>query len=113
MNEMEYLGFKEKLRGILGKIVIGLIIGAVFGVILNNSAGGEMGTGVLFIVVMAIMCAGIPYAWSVLPIRLGGFIGIIVMFFICMFLGWVITPIALIYNIIQMKRYEKKCNINQ
>ena len=111
MNEMEYLGFKEKLRGILGKIVIGLIIGVVIGIIMNSSCHGDL--GVLFIIFMAIMCAGIPYAWSVLPIRLVGFIGIIVMFFICMFLGWIITPIALIYNIIQMKRYEKKCNPEQ
>lgn len=106
MNEMEYLGFKEKLRGILVKIVIGLAIGAVFGIVMNYSCKGEL--GVLYVIFMSIMCAGIPYAWSVLPFRLGGIIGILITGIICMFLGWVITPIALIYNIIQMKRYEKK-----
>ncbi|WP_455720481.1 hypothetical protein [Agathobacter sp.] len=111
MNEMEYLGFKEKLRGILVKIVIGLVVGVAVAIGLDMATVGSM--YISHMILMAIMCAGIPYAWSVLPIRLGGFIGIIVMFFICMFLGWIITPIALIYNVIQMKRYEKKCNPEQ
>lgn len=106
MNEMEYLSFKERLRGIIGKIIVGLIIGGAIGACMNASSHGKIGIGI--VICMAILCAGFPYAWSRLPIRLDGLVGIFITFCVAVAFGWVITPIAFLYNFIQMKRYEKK-----
>jgi hypothetical protein len=48
-----------------------------------------------------------PYAWSVIPVIALGWISIIIKLCVAIFLGWIITPIALVYNLVQMKRYEK------
>jgi hypothetical protein len=101
ISEMEYLNFKNKLRNIIIEIIIGMVIG----LLVNKYIMGvdEISSYVFW----AIMCAGIPYAWQCMPVFLGGIIGLMLNFVIAMILGWAITPIAFVYNLIQMKRYEK------
>lgn len=98
ISEVEYLKFKDGLRNIIIKIIIGFVMGVVLGV-----ATG-MGAGSIFI---GILLAGMPYAWSVIPVFAFGWISILIKLCVAAFLGWIITPIAFIYNLVQMKRYEK------
>lgn len=99
ISEVEYVRFKDKLRSGIIMIIVGLVIGFVLGI----WSSGETGIAIM----MGIMCAGMPYAWSVIPVTAIGWLSIIIKFFVAVFLGWIVTPIALIYNFIQMKRYEK------
>lgn len=99
ISEVEYVRFKDKLRSGIIMIIVGLVIGVVLGIWL----GGGIGVAVM----MGIMCAGMPYAWSVIPVIAIGWLSIIIKFVVAVFLGWIVTPIALVYNFIQMKRYEK------
>jgi ABC-type dipeptide/oligopeptide/nickel transport system permease component len=98
VSEAEYLKFKNGLRNIIIKIIIGFVLGMVLGL-----ATG-MGASSIFI---GILLAGMPYAWSVIPVFAFGWISILIKLCIAAVLGWIITPIAFIYNLVQMKRYEK------
>ena len=101
-NETEYLLFRESLRGIIIKIIIGFILGFAF----TFFASSDMGFGGACLI--GVFFAGIPYAWTKMPVILGGWMGLAITFIICLFLGWIITPIALIYNLIQCHRYKKR-----
>lgn len=98
ISEAEYLKFKDGLRNIIIKICIGFAIGFILG--LANGFGASS-------VILGIFLAGMPYAWSVIPVSALGWIAILIKLFVAIFLGWIITPIAFIYNLVQMKRYEK------
>ena len=98
ISEAEYLKFKDGLRSIIIKIVVGFVIGLVLGLATEMGAGSIM-IGILF--------AGMPYAWSVIPVSALGWIAILIKVCVAVFLGWIITPIAFIYNLVQMKHYEK------
>ena len=99
ISEAEYLKFKDGFRDIVIEIIVGFIIGAVLAKLTKGDWQVMLLVGILF--------AGMPYAWSVIPIYFFGIIGILVKVIISCILGWFITPVALIYNFIQMKRYEK------
>lgn len=99
ISELEYWEFKGNFRKLLIQTLIGFIIGMIFGGYIDSSWFG--------IIFFGVMLAGMPYAWSVIPIFAFGFISIIIKLIIAICLGWVITPVAFIYNFIQMKRYEK------
>jgi hypothetical protein len=98
ISEVEYLKFKDGLRSIIIKIIIGFVIGMVLGFATNMGASS---------IIFGILLAGMPYAWSVIPVFAFGWISILIKLCAAVFLGWIITPIAFIYNLIQMKRYEK------
>ena len=94
INEEEYLVFKKSVRGIVIKTIIGAVIGFFVGV----SNGAPLTFTFLF--------AGFPYAWSVLPFSAWGIVGIIIKFIVAWIAGWIVTPVAFIYNYSQMKKYE-------
>lgn len=98
ISEAEYLKFKKGLNSIIIKIIVGFIIGLVLGLVT------EMGVGSIMI---GILLAGMPYAWSVIPVSALGWVAILIKLGVAILLGWIITPIAFAYNYIQMKRYEK------
>lgn len=98
-SEAEYLQFKDKLRSIIIKIIIGFVIGFIFGL--------WMESGILGGVIFGILFAGMPYAWSVIPVLAIGWAALAGKFIVALFLGWIITPISLIYNLIQMNHYKK------
>lgn len=104
ISEAEYLCFKEKLRNIIIMIIIGFIIGFALGIAIGAGAFG----GILF----GILLAGMPYAWSVIPVWAIGWLAIVIKLIVAICLGWAITPISLIYNLVQMKRYEKAVKNN-
>lgn len=99
ISELEYLQFKGSFRKILIQTLIGFIIGMIL--------GGYSDSGWFGIIFFGILLAGMPYAWSVIPVFAFGVVSIIIKIIVAICLGWVITPIAFIYNFIQMKRYEK------
>lgn len=103
MSEVEYLRFKEKLRNIIISIVIGFVIGVLIGKWSSPESSGWVVTGIMF--------AGVPYAWSLIPVTFFGWAGLLIKLMISVILGWAITPIALIYNFLQMKRYEKHVKV--
>jgi hypothetical protein len=84
------LRFKDKLRSIIIKIIIGFIMGLVLGLSTNM--------GVSVSIFIGIMFAGVPYAWSVIPVIAFGLITILIKLGVAIFLGWIVTPIALAYN---------------
>lgn len=94
-NEEEYLAFKQSVRGIVIKTIIGAVVGFFIGI--------SIGDGLL---TYTLLFAGLPYAWSVLPFSAWGIVGIIIKFTVAMIGGWIITPVAFIYNYSQMKKYE-------
>ncbi len=99
VSEVEYLTFKNGLRNILISMAIGFVIGfVIINIISPGISSGAIAVG--------IACAGMPYAWNAIPIGFYGWVGLLIKVAISLFLGWIITPIALIYNLIQMKRYE-------
>jgi hypothetical protein len=100
ISEVEYLRFKDKFRTIIIEIIVGMVIGLLFNRYLlgMDSIGGY--------IFSAIMFAGVPYAWQFMPVFFGGVVGILINLIIVLLLGWIITPIAFVYNFIQMKRYE-------
>lgn len=99
ISEAEYLRFKDKLRSIIIKIIIGFVMGLVLGLSTDMGVSGSIFIG--------IMLAGVPYAWSVIPVIAFGWITILIKLGVAVFLGWIVTPIAFVYNLYQMKRYEK------
>ncbi len=54
------------------------------------------------------VCAGVPYAWKLIPFLPLGIAALVIKFVIAVILGWFITPIALIYNFIQLQEYTKQ-----
>lgn len=47
-----------------------------------------------------------------IPVLALGWAALLGKLIVAIFLGWIITPIALIYNLIQMKHYEKSVKQN-
>lgn len=99
ISEAEYLTFKQGLRGVLIKTLIGFSLGIVFFFIATDSTLPEKLMSVL-------MLTCLPYAWSVIPIY-GGIITLFFKLVISLAFGWLITPLSFIYNFVQMKSYEK------
>lgn len=100
ISESEYLKFKNQLRTALGATVIGFIIGVVSG-IMNEMKFGE-------IILLGLGMACVPYAWMNLSsFKIIGCLSFVFKLVVALYLGWIITPVALIYNLYQMKRYEK------
>lgn len=100
ISEIEYLKFKNGLRSIIISIIAGFVIGAVIGWFAMD--GNAVG-----IIVLGMMFAGMPYGWKSIPVFAFGWITIIIKFIAAVCLGWIITPVSLVYHFIQMKRYEK------
>lgn len=99
ISELEYLEFKRNFRKVFVYTIIGFFVGLIFGKYNDAGWSGSIAIG--------IVLAGMPYAWSVIPVFAFGIISIIIKLIVAVCLGWIITPIAFIYNFIQMKRYEK------
>lgn len=107
LNEYNYQKFKEQLFGHLVKMAIGFVIGFLVIAMFEKDPNivRRVGAGMLF--------AGMPYAWSVIPIKifptniLGLFV-LICKFAIALSFGWIITAISFTYNLIQFVRYDGK-----
>ena len=99
ISEAEYLTFKQSLRGVLIKTLIGLALGIFFFFTATDSPLHEK-------LMCVLMLTCLPYSWSVIPIY-GGIITLFLKLVISLTFGWIITPISLIYNFVQMKSYEK------
>lgn len=106
ISEMEYLRFKESLRHVIIMIIVGAVIGFIFGMWVNDWKAS------LSCFSYSVLFAGMPYAWECIPVTAVGIIAIFIKIFVAVFLGWAITPIALLYNFIQMKRYEKAVGLH-
>ena len=104
---------REKLKDLLTKGLIGAVIGIILGIaIATTDSPFEFWP----IVLMAVLCIGLPYAWDIfgrvfyailigsLPVILTGFV---IRAVASLLLGWVIFPIALIWNFIMAKREER------
>lgn len=108
ISEFEYVTFKQSLRSVLIKTICGLCFGLIIGI---YGIFTEEDFGVLEAVMSILMFTGMPYAWTVLPFASYGCMGLFIRFIVSLLLGWIITPIVLTYNFIQMKRYEKNVQI--
>lgn len=100
ISESEYLKFKNQLRTALGAAVIGFLIGVVSGIM------NEMGFGEIILLGLGMAC--VPYAWmNLASFKIIGCLSFVFKLVVSLYLGWIITPVALAYNLYQMKRYEK------
>lgn len=97
VSEMEYLKFKNDFRNCLIMVVAGFVLGAVLGMMMDTNP-----------IIFGIVCAGVPYAWKFIPFLPLGIVALIIKFIIAVILGWIITPIAFVYNFIQLQKYTKQ-----
>lgn len=100
MTETEYVAYKEKLRKVIVRMIIGVVIGIVM-----VSAMGETGLAVKIIV--PLMMAGVPYVWCMIPFYALGLISLFVKIVVSVLLGWIIAPIALTINLVRVISYRK------
>lgn len=112
VTEAEYYDVKKSLENKLIKLAIGFAIGVAFGIyICIDTASGFNIVGILVIVICGFYFAGMPYAWSVIPVNAYGIMAILIKLFASIFLGWIITPISLIYTIIKLNSIKKQLGI--
>lgn len=101
MTEYEYADFKMKLRNVVIKMIIGAVIG--FFIVRVTGGTGLIGTDIF----MVYMFACVPYVWCMIPFTALGYVAIIVKIFVSFLLGWIITPISLVYYLVMCRSYEK------
>lgn len=99
ISEVEYLTFKQDLRSVLIKTIVGFLIGVFIAFSVEDCTLIER---IAYIPIFACF----PYAWTAMPFYAGGLISLFFKFVLCFAFGWLITPVVLLYNFIQMKRYE-------
>lgn len=104
--------YKENIK----KIVLFSAIGFIAAFLIMMLIEPDWGIGSKF--TMALLFSAVPYGWHLINKILGGWgvvgsIPIMVFFFILklvgsVFLGWIATPVALVYNIIKLIVENKK-----
>lgn len=98
--------YKENIKHILIKTIIGFI--AAFIILTQLEPDWDFGSWCC----MAFFFAAVPYGWSVINKTVGNWaiwgsgaaivIGLIVKLLLALVVGWIVTPIALIYNIVRL-----------
>lgn len=99
MTETEYVLFKEKLRGVIAKMIIGALIGLFLGAAFATNTAEKVG----FVLVLAC----VPYVWDMLPFIATNLYGFAIKAFLAVIGGVIITPISLIYNLVMVHAYQK------
>ncbi len=94
---------KRKFIKDLITLLIGFIIGGFFG-ICTMSGTNDAGDKIFEFILMGVVLSGIPLGWKFAShiITAVSFIGIILKFFISLLLGWIVTPITIIKDIISL-----------
>ncbi len=110
MDENKYYEYKEKLESLKKKLIIGLIIGLVFGIYVSAPMDG-IAFKIMGVILMPIFFSGIVYTWQILPFTALNFMGLAFKFIVSVTLGWIIGPVTFIYYLARIKSYEKKNSI--
>ena len=100
--------YKEQLRSLIIKGILGFIIGVIFAFVRSP----ELGIG--FALLIGLVFAGVPYGWQLSGKITGGLfvvgnIGVMIIAFalravLAMITGWIAYPIMLAYTFIKSRR---------
>lgn len=111
--------YKERVRRLLVKGLVGFTVGFLFALIMAVSDGEPFNIG--FGILVGIGLAGVPYGWELMELIFGrwsvvGHIGIMLIVFMlkvtaAVLIGWIAYPIALLYNAIRSQKKGSKLKI--
>lgn len=112
LTEVSYLVAKEELKSTFISMIIGFIIGAVLAW-LTTMDSDNMKYRIMMTVLLGLVLSGTPYVWRHFPYIALGWMSLLIKIIASVCLGWVITPITLIYHWIEVKVYEGKLKRQQ
>lgn len=112
LTEVSYLTAKEELKSTLISMIIGFIIGAVIAWMITMS-GMDTRPRIMVIILLGLVTSGTPYVWRHFPYIALGWVSLLIKLVASVCLGWVITPVTLIYHWIEVLVYEGKMRREQ
>ena len=107
LTEVSYLIAKEELKSTLISMIIGFIIGAVLAWMTTMDSDNTK-YRIMMTVLVGLVLSGTPYVWRHFPYIALGWMSLLIKLVASVCLGWVITPVTLIYRLIEVKVYEGK-----
>lgn len=107
LTEVSYLVAKEEFKSTLISMIIGFIIGAVLAWMTTMDSDNTK-YRVMMTVLVGLVLSGTPYVWRHFPYIALGWMSLLIKLVASICLGWVITPVTLIYRLIEVKVYEGK-----
>ena len=112
LTEVSYLVAKEELKSTFISMIIGFIIGAVLAWVVTMGSSESSGR-IMMMVFIGLVLSGTPYVWKHFPYIALGWLSLLIKLVVSVCLGWIITPITLIYHWIEVKVYEGKIRRQQ
>lgn len=112
LTEVSYLVAKEELKSTFISMIIGFIIGAVLAWLTTMDSDNTK-YRIMMTVLLGLVLSGTPYVWRHFPYIALGWMSLLIKIIASVCLGWVITPITLIYHWIEVKVYEGKLKRQQ
>ena len=112
LTEVSYLVAKEELKSTLISMIIGFIIGAVLAWMTTMDSDNTK-YRIMMTVLVGLVLSGTPYVWRHFPYIALGWMSLLIKLIASVCLGWVITPVTLIYRLIEVKVYEGKLKRQQ
>ncbi len=112
LTEVSYLVAKEELKSTLISMIIGFIIGAVLAWMTTMDSDNTK-YRIMMTVLVGLVLSGTPYVWRHFPYIALGWMSLLIKLVASVCLGWVITPVTLIYRWIEVKVYERKLRRQQ
>lgn len=112
LTEVSYLVAKEELKSTLISMIIGFIIGAVLAWMTTMDSDNTK-YRIMMTVLVGLVLSGTPYVWRHFPYIALGWMSLLIKLIASVCLGWVITPVTLVYRLIEVKVYEGKLKRQQ
>lgn len=112
LTEVSYLIAKEELKSTLISMIIGFIIGAVLAWVTTMDSDNTK-YRIMMTVLVGLVLSGTPYVWRHFPYIALGWMSLLIKLVASVCLGWVITPVTLIYRLIEVKVYEGRLKRQQ
>lgn len=112
LTEVSYLTAKEELKSTLISMIIGFIIGAVIAW-MTTMSGMDTRPRIMITILLGLVMSGTPYVWRHFPYIALGWVSLLIKLVVSVCLGWVITPVTLIYHWVEVKVYEGKMRREQ
>lgn len=112
LTEVSYLVAKEELKSTLISMIIGFIIGAVLAWMTTMDSDNTK-YRIMMTVLVGLVLSGTPYVWRHFPYIALGWMSLLIKLIASVCLGWVITPVTLIYRLIEVKVYEGRLKRQQ
>lgn len=112
LTEVSYLIAKEELKSTLISMIIGFIIGAVLAWMTTMDSDNTK-YRIMMTVLVGLVLSGTPYVWRHFPYIALGWMSLLIKLVASVCLGWVITPVTLIYRLIEVKVYEGRLKRQQ